>query len=583
MKEWKASNGDISAALGKIAEILSFLGENVFRVRAYERASQTLTGFSDDLGIIYERGGLPALKDIPGIGEDLANKIVEMLETGKLQFLRDLEKKVPSGILDLMNLEGVGPKKAHFLYEKFRVKNIQDLESVLESGKLSKEKGWGSKTEENIRRAIQIRKKFGERMPLGTAWALADTIVEQLKKSKLCKKVEVAGSLRRMRDTVHDLDILVTSDEPERVIDLFTRLPLVQKVTASGETKATVFLSAGIEADLRVVEPESFGAALYYFTGSKAHNVAIRTRAVKAGITMNEYGVYRGTKAAKGKLIAAETEEDVFKAVGLPYIEPELREDRGEIEAALRGELPKLISYQAIKGDLHLHSNVSDGADDMAAMAAAAKKKGLEYIAFTDHASRMGMVRGIKDATVNDYLKKIEAVRSKVRGIEILAGTEVDIEQDGSLYLDPKALRKLDWVVASVHSQFKLEEAKMTERLVKAVLNPLVDVLGHPSTRLLPRRPPVEARWNDVFKAAHEGKTALEMSASMYRLDLDDVHARAAHAHQCKFAINSDAHAATEFDWRFGIGQARRAWLSKADVINALPWDLFSKRYIRRK
>ncbi len=587
VKIFKATNIDIARAFGKIAEILEIQGENKFRVRAYEKAAQSIGGMARDVGEIYaegavlngKEGGLKALNDIPGIGEDLALKIEEMLKTGHIEALIKLSEKIPDGVLDIMSVEGMGPKKTKLVWKKFGVKSIKDLEELCRSGRLDKLAGWGEKSVANILHGIEIMRQFSGRLPLPVAMNIAESIVAILKKSGLCVNIEIAGSLRRMKETIGDIDILVTSEKPDEVIKLFTTMSIVKEVMAKseGSGRTTVLLKDGLEADLRVLDPKIFGAGLYYFTGSKQHHVATRTMAVKKGITISEYGAFKGTKEHKGKLIAARTEEDVFHAIGLPYIPPEIREASGEIEAALAGKLPKLIEEKDLRGDLHLHSNFSDGVDSMIEMAEAAKKYGFEYIAITDHASVMGMVRGIKENNIDEYLKKIEEARKHVPGLHILSGAEVDIEEDGTLYAPDNILKKLDWVVASVHSHFKQSQAQMTKRLLKAIENPYVKVIAHPFTRKVGERPPIEFNFTEVAKHAKKFGVALEINASISRLDLPDVYIRQAKEIGTTLVIDSDSHSKDGFNFRFGVAQARRGWCEKRDVLNTMNWEEFKK------
>ncbi len=571
------TNAEIAGMFQTVGEILGLQGENPFRVRAYERAAMTIASLSREVTDIYQEGGIKALQEIGGIGKDLAQKIEEMVQTGDLKFLKELQRKVPAGLLAVMQVEGMGPKKTKVLWEKLKVKSIDDLERVALSGKLAKLPGWGEQSVKKVLQAITARKTLGTRMALPAALALAEGLIANLKKSKLCEKIEIAGSLRRRRESIGDIDILATSRHPAKVMDLFITLPGVKRVIAKGPTKSSVELAAGIQADLRVVDPAVFGAALYYFTGSKEHNVAVRGIAVKKGITINEYGVFKGTSEKKGKLIASATEEEVFASVGLPFIPPELREDRGEIEAARNSALPDLIADGDLRGDLHIHSTFSDGNADIVTMVRAAKEAGLEYIAITDHGSGMGMVKGVKSSNIKQYLKLIEQARAKVPGIHILSGTEVDIQPDGSLYLGDDILKQLDWVVASVHGQFRQTPDEMTKRLLRAIENPYVRVIGHPTARLLLKRPGTEFSLETVFKAAVKHGKAMELNASIYRLDLHDVHCKLAKDMGVKICIDSDAHDPKELDYRFGISQARRGWLEKKDVINAMPWGEFEK------
>jgi DNA polymerase (family X) len=569
------TNADIAAAFGLIAKILDLKGENPFRVRAYQRAEMTIGGLSQDLRDLYEAKGVEGLREIPGIGEDLSLKIEEMVTTGKLEYLAKMQKEVPAGLFEIMQVPGMGPKKTKFVWETFKVTDIAKLEALAKSGKLDDLKGWGEKSVANILKGIETKKSLGSRMAINIAWELADSLVETLKRTKLCQQLEIAGSLRRRKETIGDIDILATSKHPEKVMDSLCAAPQVKDVIGRGETKVSVLLTNGIQADLRVVPDDVFGAALHYFTGSKEHNVHVRSLAQKRGVTISEYGAHEGTPENKGKLVASRTEEDIFAAVGLPYIPPELREDRGEVDAAAKGALPDLIEEKDLRGDLHLHSSFSDGSDTMLEMAKAAEKRGFEYLAITDHASSMGMVKGIKEENIDEYVAAIKAVRKKVPGIRILAGAEVDIEGDGSLYLSDKSLAKLDWVVASIHGKFNQDRKEMTARLLRAIEHPSVTLLGHPTARLLLQRPGIDFDVESVFAAAKKHGVALELNASAYRLDLNDVLCKKAKDMGIRLCIDSDAHKALEFDYRFGIAQARRGWLTKEDVVNCLPLKKF--------
>ncbi|HLC75567.1 MAG TPA: DNA polymerase/3'-5' exonuclease PolX [Candidatus Peribacterales bacterium] len=573
------TNAEIAAVFARIALILDLKNENPFRVRAYERAAMMVENLPTDLKKMYESGGKKELLSLPGIGKDLAEKIEEMVTTGKLPYLTQIEKKVPKGLLEIMEIEGVGPKKTKQLWEKFKVKSIAELVKLAESGKIAKLPGWGEKSVINLLRGVDQRSRMSGRLPIGEVWSLAQGIVDALRATKLCTKIEVAGSLRRGRETVGDLDFLVASSKAKKVMEVFCNLPVVESVTAKGETKSTVFLKAGLDADLRVVEEEVFGAALHYFTGSKDHNVHIRRIGIKKGLTISEYGVHKGTAKKKGKLIASETEEDVYKALGLSFIAPELREDRGEIEAAEAGKLPHLIEERDLRSDLHMHSTVSDGAASIEEMVKAAKERGLEYIAITDHASPMGMVKGIKDThrSLEEYLKKIEHARKKFSGIHILAGSEVDILRDGGLYLPDELLQQLDFVIASIHQNFHDSREQNTARLIRACENPYVHALGHPTTRILGKRPGIEFDVDAVLNAAKANNVWIELNTSHERLDLPDVHLRRAKELGVKIVMGSDAHSTKGFDYRFGILQARRGWLEKGDVVNTLPFTEFFK------
>ncbi len=562
------TNAQIAQAFQIIADLLSLKDENPFKIRAYARASETILSLSEDVAALYKRGGREGLTEIPGIGFDLSAKMEEMIQTGKLNYLIDLQKELPKGLIEITNIQGMGPKKTKFVWKTFDVESVDDLEKLAKSGKLDTQKGWGAKSVQNILEGIASLRLNNQRVALPKALTVALQIQRTLVESGLCGQVEIAGSLRRRKESIGDIDILATSTEVEKVMELFCAFELVDRVLGRGPTKSSVHLSTGVNADLRVVEDDVFGAALHYFTGSKEHNVAIRKLAIEKGLTISEYGVYEGTAEKKGKLKASKTEKDIYKAVGLPYIPPELREDRGEIVAASEGHLPTLIDVADMKGDLHMHSNFSDGSATMTEMAQAAKDVGLSYIAITDHGSPMGMVRGVKEENIKEYLKLVEEARKNVKGINILAGSEVDILEDGSLYLPDKVLKQLDWVVISVHGNFKLSSEQMTERIISALKNPYVKVFAHPTSRLLLKRDPIEYDIDAVFRCAADHHVCLEINASPERLDLNDVLVRRAKDAGCMITINSDAHHPGEFEYRHGISQARRGWLEAKDVLN---------------
>lgn len=579
------TNGEISAIFERIALILDLKGdENPFKVRAYGRAAEGIANLPKSVKTIYEEGGLKGLEALPGIGKDLALKIEELVTTEKLEYLKKLESEVPEGLFAIMEIEGMGPKRTKFVWKEFNVRSIEDLLKLVESGKLQALKGWGEKSVANIVRGVEQRAKMSGRLPLPVVTPLVEELVHVLNGSGLCLKAEAAGSFRRKRDTVGDIDILVTSNEPAKVMDFFCALPQVDTVTAKGDTKSTVFLKAGLDCDLRVVEPKVFGAALLYFTGSKDHNVRIRRLGIAKGLTLNEYGFYKGTPENKGPLVAAETEDAVYAAVGLPFIAPELREDRGEIEAAQNNALPTLLLASDIRGDLHMHTDFSDGADTAEAMVAAAKMKGFSYIAITDHASSMGMVNGIKKTgkSFQEYLSRLRALQKKEKDIGILIGAEVDIEEDGSLYLPDEMLKEFDWVVGSVHSHFHQSVEETTERLIKALSNPYLHVIGHPTARLLGKREGITFDIDQVLKTAARHKKAMELNTSYERLDLPDTHLKRAKDLGVRISLGSDAHAVSGMDHTYGITQARRGWLCAGDTVNALPWKEM-KRYASRR
>ncbi len=576
------TNAEIASIFERIGKILTLQDENPFRIRAYDRAAMTLLSLTEDLASIYKEKGTKGLMDIPGIGQDLAAKIEELVTTGKLVYLEKMEKEIPPGLFEIMQIQGMGPKKTHFVWKEYNVKTVSDLKKLMESGTLDGVKNWGEKSIQNVLLGIQSMQSHGSRISLPVALKVAENIVMELKDTGLCSNIEVAGSVRRRKESIGDIDILVSSKQPQKVMDVFCNYALVERVLGKGETKSSVQLSAGVNADLRVVDADVFGAALHYFTGSKEHNVAVRSLGIKKGMTINEYGVHKGTAEKKGKLLASRTEEDVYKAVGLPWIPPVLREDRGEIALALKGALPTLITEKDIRGDMHLHSNFSDGNATMEQMAKSALAQGHEYIAITDHGSPMGMVAGIKKGNIKEYLKMIEKARKAVPGLRIYAGTEVDILEDGSLYLDDKTLAQLDWVVASIHGNFKLSREAMTDRLLRAIENPHVRLLAHPTARRLLKRDPIDYDIDRVFKAAVEHGVALEVNASIDRLDLNDVLCKRAKDLGAKLLINGDAHNPGELDYTFGISQAQRGWLTKKEVLNTLSLKEFDT-FVQKK
>ena len=580
------TNAEIAQVFEQIALILDLKGnENPFRVRAYERAAVMIRNLPGNLREVYDKGGTKALQDLPGIGKDLAEKIEEMLTTGRLQYLKKVEESIPPGLLEIMDVEGMGPKRTKELWDEYHITSLEDLEKLAKSPELRTRKGWGEKSAENILRGIAQHRKVRGRLPLPEAAPLVEEILEALKKPGHCKKLAVAGSFRRSRETVGDIDILATSKDPEAVMETFCTLPQAESVTARGSGRSTVFLRAGLDADLRVVEDDAFGAALLYFTGSKDHNIHIRRLGIRKGLTLSEYGLFEGSPRRRGRRIAARTEEEVYKAIGLPFIPPELREDQGEIEAAQSRKLPKLVELKDVCSDLQMHSTFSDGTTSMVEMARAAKERGLTYIAMTDHASPMGMVKGVKKTrkSVQAYLKKIEEARKAVPGIHILAGVEVDILKDGSLFLPDELLKEFDWVVAAVHQYFHEAPEQTTARLINAMKHPLVHLIGHPTSRLLGKRAGIEFDVDAVFKAAKKYGVAMELNTGHDRLDLNASHLRRAKELGVTICISSDAHAPQGLEYSFGIAQARRGWLEKGDIVNMRPWQEFEKWRKRKK
>lgn len=561
------SNQDVAEIFYHMAALLDLKGENPFRVRAYQKAAQTVEFLSAPLKDMTTG----ELLELPGIGADLAAKITEILLTGSLQAFQELQKTVQPELATLMDLQGLGPKKVRKLAEALNIHTMSDLEEAARTGKIHDIPGFGLQSEQNILHAIELHRTLGRRMKLSTAEGYAEPLVKYLKRIQGVHQVEVAGSFRRKKDTVGDLDILVTGDPDCPAIEAFADYPLTEEVLSKGPTRSSIRLTSGLQVDLRLVAPESFGAALYYFTGSKAHNLAVRTIAKDKGLKINEYGVFEGKKR-----IAGETEASVFRTVGLPYIPTVLRENRGEIEAAMEGRLPHLIQVEDLKGDLHDHTQATDGRSTLEEMIEAAQAAGLSYIAITDHSQ--STARGLSPEKYHAHLEAIAKVRRDFPGIMILKGVEVDILRDGRLDLPDEVLSETDLVVASVHSYFNLAEEEQTERMLRAIRHPLVQIIGHPSARLLPERPPIRLRFDRLFDAAAKTGTWLEINASPNRMDLEDSLIQQAKSQGVQFVISTDAHHTNQLkNLRYGIYMAQRGWLEKEDVINTLPTPDFMK------
>jgi DNA polymerase (family 10) len=565
-------NHQIAKIFAEIADLLELKNESVFRIRAYRRAAQNIDGLSRDVAALSDK----ELAAIPGIGPDLAGKIHEFVATGRVARHEELKKEIPAVVLELLRVPGLGPKTAKMLAEETKIKNMDELETLARDGKLAGLPGIQKKTEENILKGIGLLKRGTDRKPLGRALPLARTIIARMKDNAPLDKIEVAGSIRRMKETVKDIDILVTSKHPQQVMDVFVKLPQVSRVLAHGETKSSIITDEGIQVDLRVVEEGSFGAALQYFTGSKQHNIKLREMAVRAGLKINEYGVFEEPGEKK---IGGRTEEEMYKALKLPYVPPELREDTGEIEAALAGKLPELITLADIKGDLHIHTKASDGSHDLDVLIEAARKRGFEYIAVTDHTKGLGVARGLDEKRLAEEIKLIDAANEKLAGFRILKGTEVDIRSDGSLDLSDEALEALDIVVASIHSGFKQTEEQITKRFLSAIRNPLVSVIAHPSGRLIGERDAYAVDMEAVLKEAAKYGVAMEVNSYPLRLDLNDLHIKMAKEYGVQFVINTDTHVTSQFDFMaYGVSVARRGWVEKKDVLNALTYEQLMRR-----
>jgi DNA polymerase (family 10) len=559
----KLKNRDVARIFNEVADLLEIKGENPFRIRAYRRAAQNIEGLSKD---VAEMPREEILK-LPGIGEDLAGKIYEIVNTGSLGVYEELKGEVPEGLSALLSVPGLGPKTAKLLYEKLRVKGIEDLERLAKAHKLVGLPGIKEKTEDNILKGIGLLKRARERLPLGRALPLAEDILNHLRERAPVDELRLAGSIRRWKETIGDIDILAVSKDPRKVMNAFVHLPHVRDVLMKGPTKSSVMLEDAIQVDLRVVEKNSFGAALAYFTGSKAHNIKLREMALKRGLKLNEYGIFDENE----KKLGGEQEDDIYGVLGLQYIQPELREDTGEIEAAAEKKLPKLIELKDIKGDLHVHTKRSDGSHTLEELVFAAKKKGYAYIAVTDHSKGLGIARGLTEEKVIEEMNEIDALNKKLRGFRILKGTEVDIRSDYTLDYPDELLSKLDIVVASIHSGFRQPKEKLTGRLISAMKNPYVTVIAHPTGRLIGERDAYELNMEDVLKAAQKTGTALEINAYPLRLDLNDIYARRAHEMSIPVVISTDTHIIGQMDYMvYGVSIARRAWLEKNDVLNTL-------------
>jgi DNA polymerase (family X) len=557
-------NIEIAKIFNEIADILEIKNANRFRISAYRRAAQVIESLPQDIKEIYQAD---KLEDISGIGKTLAQFLGELITKGKSAELEKIRKSISPGLIKLLRINSLGPKRVKFLSKKFKVKSLENLKKLITTHKLLKEKGWGIKSEQNIFEGIKLYEKFSQKYLLGEVDGLVNNILTKLKKHSNIKRAEICGSFRRSKEIVGDLDFLTTTDHPEKAIRFFCRLPEVRKILSQGPTKIKVLLRRGLEADLRVVGPESFGAAMHYFTGSKAHNIAIRKIGIERGLKINEYGVYRRT----GRKIGGREEMDIFEAIGLPWISPEIRENTGEIEAARKNVLPELISQNDLKGDLHIHTTWSEGAQSILEMAQAAKKMGYEYIAITDHDATIGITHGLTAERVLKQLSEIKKINKSLKGFRILSGVETDILKDGSLSLPDKILARLDIVVASVHSSFRQPKNEMTKRIIKVIRNPYVSIIAHPTTRIINRREPINIDLENIFREAKKNKTAMEINAEWHRLDLSDVNARMAKNFGVRFSISTDAHNLTEYqNMKFGIAVARRGWIEKKDVLNTM-------------
>jgi DNA polymerase (family 10) len=557
-------NLELADLFEEIADLLEIQEANIFRIRAYRRAAEQVGNLTEDAV-----GAVEAGRKIPGIGADLAAKILEAAKTGTMADLDALRRAVPRGVRQMMDLPGVGPRKAKVLHEKLGVDSIEALEREILSGKILEVPGFQKKTAENLKKGIDSWRAGRSRTPLGRALAMARSLTDALREHPAVRKIEVAGSLRRRAETVGDIDILVTSDRPEAVMERFASLTQVREVIARGETKCSILHREGIQVDLRVVEPDAFGAALQYFTGSKAHNIRLRELAVRRKLKINEYGVFDEA----GSRLAGATEEELYAALGLPWIPPEIREDGGEIEAALAHRLPRLVETSDLKGDLHAHTDWTDGRAPLEALVAAAEARGYEYIVVSDHSRSTTIARGLTPERVLEQVRAIEELQPRHK-IRILTGSECDILADGALDFPDEILARLDVVLAAVHSRFKQPSEEMTARICRALENPHVRILAHPTGRLLGSRDPYEVDLERVLATAKENGKALEINASPNRLDLRDIHARRARDLGMLLSIDTDTHHLEELDnIDLGVATARRAWIGPDQVLNAMPLE----------
>ena len=564
----RMSNIEVAAVLYEVADLLEIKGVR-FKPHAYRRAAQEIETLPEDIADVTREG---RLDEVPGVGKGIAGKVREVVETGDLAYLSSLREELPEGVQELTRIEGIGPKKAIALSRELGIRTVDDLEAAAKAGRIRDLPGFGEKTEQNILASIRMSKTARERHLLGYILPIARDIERRLSSLDSVLRVSLAGSIRRKKETIGDVDILAASTRPDEVMEVFATLPGVSRVLARGTTKTSVVLATGVQVDLRVVEDKHFGAALQYFTGSKEHNIALRKLAIARNWRLNEYGL---VDLATGRVVAGEDEAGVYRALDLPWIEPELREDRGEIEAARTGTLPGLVEYGSVRGDLHAHTRWSEGSHSIEEMAEAAQALGYEYIAICDHAETLHIARGLSPERLADQIREIERINREADGeFTVLAGTECNIGMDGRIDLPDSVLADLDVVVASVHSGFKQSEREMTERVVTAMQNDHVDIIGHPTGRILLTREPYRIDLAAVFDAAAALGVLMEINAFPSRLDLSDVNCRQAREHGIRFSLGSDAHSRENLRYmEFGVATARRGWLAAEDIVNTRPLE----------
>ncbi len=556
-------NPEVAQIFEEVADLLEIQGANPFRVRAYRNAARVIRDLLEPVAELVGPSDHP-LESLSGIGKDLAEKIRVILATGELPLLQELRAQLPQGLRDLLRVPGLGPKRAQILYKQLNIGSIAELRTAAEEHRIGAVRGFGAKTEAAILKSLEQVEQTGRRIYLAEAKVFADSVVRWLRTASGLRKIDVGGSFRRRQETIGDLDVLVTCSRTEPVMDRLAAYESTAEVMARGETKMTVRLRSGIQLDLRVVPDKSYGAALMYFTGSKAHNILLRRRAQEAGLKLNEYGLFRGNRT-----VAGSTEEEVYAALGLPWIPPELREGRGEIEMALAGKLPKLIELQNVRGDLHMHTAMTDGRSSLEEMVQGARQRGYDYIAITDHSKRVTMAKGFDGPRLREQWKTIDKLAGKVKGITILKGIELDILEDGTLDLPDDVLKEADWVVASVHYGQNQPKEQITRRLINAIKHPYISAIAHPSGRLIGQRNKYDMDLEAVMQAAADFGCCLELNAQPSRLDLDDISLPGAKQKHIPIVISSDAHSVEELAFmEFGIYQARRAGLEVQDILN---------------
>ena len=568
-------NQDVADILERMGTLLEIKGEIVFKTRAYYKAAETIAGLPEDIETVRKEN---RLTEIPGIGKTLAEKISQYLDTGRMKAYEELTKEIPEGLLEVVEIPSVGPKKAKLFFEQLKVKNPQDLRKAIEAGKLAGLPGIQEKTIENIRRGIKIVQQGRERMHLGTATQVAEEFVAALKKLPEVNEIVAAGSLRRGRETVRDIDILIDSTNPQRVMDVFVHLPQVKSVNAHGETKSSILTQNNDQVDIRVVEPRSFGAALLYFTGSKDFNIKLRQIAIKKEMKVSEYGIFF-VKGGRERMLAGKTEADCFKALGLPYVPPEMREDFGAEEFFADKNVPALVEFKDIQGDLHVHSTWSDGQNTIAEMAHAAAAKGYQYLALSDHSPRLRVAGGVTPEDLKKKKKEVDDLNAGMKDFCVLFGTEVEIDSAGNLDYNNTILSAFDFVIAAIHSGFEQSSGQLTKRLVKVCQNKYVHAIAHPTGVHLGKREPYHFDFQEVCKAAVDNNVCLEINAFPIRLDLNGANVYHARKYGVKFVVDTDAHRVEHMDFmKFGVTTARRGWLTKKDVLNTLSYSELMKR-----